>query len=80
MTKVLMVKCPRCKDKFNYYVSKFRPFCCEKCKMVDLGHWLTESYAVPDIKNPDDHQKMIDVDEFAIDEADQYGIDYDNEE
>lgn len=41
------VKCPQCKEKFNYYDSEFRPFCSEKCKMIDLGHWLNESYSVP---------------------------------
>lgn len=44
--KKLEVKCPKCKKKFNYYSSEFRPFCTERCKMVDLGHWFDESYAV----------------------------------
>jgi uncharacterized protein len=25
----------------------FRPFCSERCKMIDLGAWATESYRVP---------------------------------
>lgn len=45
--KKLMVKCPSCEKKFEYYSSEYRPFCCEKCKMVDLGHWLNESYNIP---------------------------------
>ncbi len=45
--KPLMVKCPHCKEEFSYYTSKFRPFCSERCRMVDLGHWLDGSYAVP---------------------------------
>lgn len=44
--KKLIVKCSHCKKDFNYYDSEFRPFCSEKCKMVDLGMWLTESYTV----------------------------------
>ncbi|HYH40417.1 MAG TPA: DNA gyrase inhibitor YacG, partial [Burkholderiales bacterium] len=27
--------------------SPFRPFCSERCKMVDLGAWATESYRIP---------------------------------
>lgn len=46
MTKNLKVKCPECSQKFNYYESDFRPFCSEKCKMVDLGMWLTGNYTV----------------------------------
>jgi endogenous inhibitor of DNA gyrase (YacG/DUF329 family) len=41
------VNCPNCKKRFNYFESEFRPFCCEKCRMIDLGHWLSESYSVP---------------------------------
>lgn len=41
------VSCPNCRKKFNYFDSEFRPFCCEKCRLIDLGQWLSESYAVP---------------------------------
>ena len=44
--KFLEVDCPNCKKKFNYYSSEFRPFCTEKCRLIDLGQWLTESYSV----------------------------------
>ena len=47
MNKLLQVNCPQCEKKFAYYESEFRPFCCEKCKMIDLGHWFKESYRVP---------------------------------
>lgn len=45
--KSLQVNCPYCKKKFNYHESKFRPFCSEKCRLIDLGQWLNESYTVP---------------------------------
>ncbi len=45
--KVLKVNCPKCKSQFNYYDSQYRPFCGQRCKEVDLGHWVTESYRVP---------------------------------
>jgi endogenous inhibitor of DNA gyrase (YacG/DUF329 family) len=47
MNKLLKVNCPQCDISFSYYESEFRPFCCERCKMVDLGHWFEESYKVP---------------------------------
>jgi len=25
----------------------WRPFCSERCKMADLGHWLTGAYSAP---------------------------------
>lgn len=45
--KQLKVTCPTCKNKFNYYSSDFRPFCSERCRLIDLGQWLNESYTVP---------------------------------
>ena len=41
------VKCANCEKPFMYYSSEFRPFCSERCKMIDLGHWMSESYTVP---------------------------------
>ncbi|MBL7664936.1 MAG: DNA gyrase inhibitor YacG [Bacteriovoracaceae bacterium] len=50
MKKELIVKCSHCEKEFSYYTSKFRPFCSERCKMVDLGRWLSEEYAIPVVK------------------------------
>jgi endogenous inhibitor of DNA gyrase (YacG/DUF329 family) len=30
-----------------------RPFCSERCRQVDLGRWLTESYTVPAVEPED---------------------------
>ena len=27
--------------------NKWRPFCSERCRMIDLGQWASESYRVP---------------------------------
>jgi endogenous inhibitor of DNA gyrase (YacG/DUF329 family) len=42
------VACPRC-GKLTPFVpdNKWRPFCSERCKMIDLGAWAAESYRVP---------------------------------
>ena len=41
-----ILKCPQCLKLFDYHASDFRPFCCERCQMIDLGHWLGESYTI----------------------------------
>lgn len=41
-----LIYCPTCKKRFAYFSSEYRPFCTERCKMVDLGHWFDESYSV----------------------------------
>ena len=42
------VACPRCGKLTPFAPSnKWRPFCSERCKMIDLGAWAAESYRVP---------------------------------
>ncbi|MBJ3763843.1 DNA gyrase inhibitor YacG [Maribius pontilimi] len=36
--------CPICDRRTD---PKYRPFCSRRCADVDLGKWLTGSYAVP---------------------------------
>src|SRR5476649_1004754 len=42
------VLCPRCgKPALFSAANTARPFCSERCKMIDLGNWADESYAIP---------------------------------
>ncbi|WP_220720286.1 DNA gyrase inhibitor YacG [Agarivorans litoreus] len=37
------VKCPTCNDKVVWQsTSEFRPFCSERCKLIDLGEWANQ--------------------------------------
>lgn len=43
-----VVNCPQCgKPVLWIETETFRPFCSERCKLIDLGAWATESYAIP---------------------------------
>lgn len=54
----LMVTCPTCHKKIVYSSSNpFRPFCSERCKLIDLGAWASEERTVPG--------RMINEDEDA---------------
>lgn len=45
---VRKVRCPQCGGESLWSASnKWRPFCSERCKMIDLGAWASESYRVP---------------------------------
>ena len=47
------VPCPRCGKPAPYSpVNAWRPFCSERCKMIDLGKWAAEEYRVPDAPAP----------------------------
>jgi endogenous inhibitor of DNA gyrase (YacG/DUF329 family) len=42
------VSCPTCKRELQWSEQfPFRPFCSERCKMVDLGAWFAEERRVP---------------------------------
>jgi hypothetical protein len=49
-----IVACPTCgKSVFWTPESIWRPFCSERCKLIDLGAWATERYRVPVIEDKD---------------------------
>jgi endogenous inhibitor of DNA gyrase (YacG/DUF329 family) len=41
------VKCPTCARELQWESAPFRPFCSERCRLVDLGAWLSERRAIP---------------------------------
>jgi endogenous inhibitor of DNA gyrase (YacG/DUF329 family) len=46
--KKKVVGCPQCGAPVAWDpANPFRPFCSERCKMIDLGAWATESYRIP---------------------------------
>ena len=46
--KVTKVRCPQCGGESLWSAeNKYRPFCSERCKLIDLGAWASESYRVP---------------------------------
>jgi endogenous inhibitor of DNA gyrase (YacG/DUF329 family) len=44
---MVLVKCPNCGKQVEYEGNEFRPFCSERCKLLDLGAWADESYNLP---------------------------------
>ena len=55
VSKSRSVACPQCGKPVEWGPQNpFRPFCSERCKLIDLGAWATESYRVPIAEDPDD--------------------------
>ena len=43
-----IVDCPTCGTKVEWTdASKYRPFCGERCRQIDLGAWAEGKYAIP---------------------------------
>jgi len=53
--KKRLVACPNCSKLSEFAPSNaFRPFCSERCKLIDLGLWASEQYAIPEAIKPDE--------------------------
>jgi len=57
----LSVKCPRCGKITPYRGNPDRPFCSEKCRLVDLGRWANEEYRVPGAATPGNQEPSEDT-------------------
>jgi len=59
-----IVKCPQCGAPVRWEAaSRWRPFCSERCKTLDLGAWAAEAYRVPVVERDDDLDVTRDADE-----------------
>lgn len=59
---VRLVACPQCGASIEWsQQNRYRPFCSERCKMIDLGAWATERYRVP-VVEADDAELPVDDD------------------
>ena len=61
-----IVKCPQCKVSVAWSQSnKYRPFCSQRCKLLDLGAWAGEGHriegeALEPVYNYDDEINSVD--------------------
>ena len=50
-----VVSCPTCSKKVEWSdANRYRPFCSERCKQIDLGAWAEEKYTIPGAQADDD--------------------------
>ena len=46
------LSCPVCKKEAAWKENPFRPFCSERCRLIDLGKWAAGEYRVPTSERP----------------------------
>ncbi len=51
-----MPRCPVCDAPVNLQSTPTVPFCSDRCRLIDLGRWLDESYGVPAPPPEDDEE------------------------
>jgi endogenous inhibitor of DNA gyrase (YacG/DUF329 family) len=62
-----MPQCPVCDARVRLESTPTAPFCSERCRLIDLGRWLDEAYAVPEMRRADEDDEELppDSDEAA---------------
>jgi len=52
---MMKVNCPTCKKEVEWNKeSIYRPFCCKRCQLIDLGEWADEEKRIKgEPANPD---------------------------
>ncbi|MFM6929849.1 MAG: DNA gyrase inhibitor YacG [Bdellovibrio sp.] len=62
-TQSKMVKCPQC-GRLTLYSEEnsFRPFCSERCKLIDLGEWASGGYSIP--VSPESSSDSLSIDDL----------------
>ncbi len=55
------VHCPTCGTLVEWTAqARQRPFCSERCRMIDLGQWASEDYRIPSEDTPVDLETRLD--------------------
>ncbi|ODC02865.1 hypothetical protein BFW38_04160 [Terasakiispira papahanaumokuakeensis] len=62
-TTTRLVACPTCRQSIAWTTDNpNRPFCSERCRMIDLGAWAAEDHRIPgekalDEQDPNSYRK-----------------------
>lgn len=48
----MIVACPICRKEAEWEGNPHRPFCSERCRMIDFGAWVAGEYSVPAETSP----------------------------
>jgi uncharacterized protein len=59
------MRCSICQVEFRPEESPARPFCGERCRLIDLGRWLDEDYGLPIEREDGAENRPIDSDEHG---------------
>lgn len=52
-----IVHCPTCRTEVSWEENPHRPFCSERCRLIDLGAWAEDRYRIPGEKLQPDSEK-----------------------
>ncbi|MEX0731496.1 MAG: DNA gyrase inhibitor YacG [Aquisalimonadaceae bacterium] len=71
MTQI--IHCPTCRAAVDWdRKSPWRPFCSERCKLIDLGAWINEENVIPGVELPEELLSEIELLDDAANEEQKY--------
>ena len=54
-----ILPCPTCSKSVHWTQSNpYRPFCSERCKLIDLGAWADEQHTIPGSVDVDENDVL----------------------
>ena len=54
------VRCPTCRQETSWEQNPYRPFCSDRCRIVDLAAWADERYRIPGDPVPPEATPAVD--------------------
>jgi hypothetical protein len=55
------VKCPTCRKTGDWLSGEFAPFCSKRCRLIDLGKWLSEEHRIAEPLRPEHFSGLEDL-------------------
>ena len=54
----MIIICSVCRKKTTWEENPWRPFCSERCKLIDFDKWVDEEYTIADEKKEEEQEKQ----------------------
>jgi endogenous inhibitor of DNA gyrase (YacG/DUF329 family) len=58
MSSPSKTRCPTCRKTGDWFAGKFAPFCSQRCRLLDLGKWLSEEHCVASPLRPEHFEQF----------------------
>ncbi len=53
--------CPTCRKLGPWFDGSFGPFCSKRCRLIDLGQWLSEGHRISEPLRPEHLEPYADL-------------------
>ncbi len=70
MPEPLQVLCPTCRKRGPWLEGKWKPFCSDRCRLIDLGAWFEGKNAISEPLRPDHFAEFADASGPGLDDPD----------